>query len=548
MKHKNNIWEKLCFVATLFLPFLGAPVGAVAAYPGINAESTTDITSLSPQGQEILWEHEIILAAAQTSPFSDNMTGKVGSGKPIIIRNDTTKVAGQQIVIPTLDVMGSRGVPQNGIRVGNEEKLKPGNFLLTIGLYWFGVGIDNAAMAQTVLGKDWKNLSKQLLAKRLQKKQTDDNLVTLVASATVGYNAIFPNNKTLDTLSSSDVFGTSLLVQSNGTLKDIGAMPMDVRKSNQTMGKDAKPEIPRFLQFLTDVGARPIKTETAYLEGVRQGKERGDTNNLFTGDYSDWDGQIIYPWINIRHGAYGSIGSILQPEALLGNAVTASVAGGGAGNTIPGGLASATAGGLTGGGSSTAAAVDRDYFEFFSLMPYIPIGSITQTVGTAPRYFLIIDKVSGKVSFFSYTGNTGPLLTGLTRLGSVTTGDYNTTIGSVTWNSGAFLIAADGMGYQGVTEGAIASGSLILEANAKGVPIFRGIGMGEMALVAGYGKLPNGKAMASPTNYSAPHDQAFADGIEISYGMSAFKRPDNNTPNYVVYTGARQQQGLPVVS
>jgi hypothetical protein len=80
------------------------------------------------------------------------------------------------------------------------------------------------------------------------------------------------------------------------------------------------------------------------------------------------------------------------------------------------------------------------------------------------------------------------------------------------------------------------------------VPICRGLGLGEMALVAGYGKLPNGKAMASPTNYSAPHDQAFADGIEISYGMSAFKRPDNNTPNYVVYTMARQQAGLPIVA
>ncbi len=170
------------------------------------------------------------------------------------------------------------------------------------------------------------------------------------------------------------------------------------------------------------------------------------------------------------------------------------------------------------------------------------------TVGSGTRYFAIIDSVTGKVSFFSFTGNTGPLLTGLTRLGSATTGDYSTIVGSVTWNSGAWTIAADGMGFQGITEGAINSGSLIIETNAKGVPIFRGLGLGEMALVAGYGKLPNGKSMASRTNYIAPHGAAFANGIEVSYGAAAFKRPDTLTPNYVLYVGARSQYGMPVVS
>ena len=72
--------------------------------------------------------------------------------------------------------------------------------------------------------------------------------------------------------------------------------------------------------------------------------------------------------------------------------------------------------------------------------------------------------------------------------------------------------------------------------------------LGEMALVAGYGKLPNGKSMASRTNYIAPHGAAFANGIEVSYGAAAFKRPDTLTPNYVLYVGARSQYGMPVVS
>jgi len=39
--------------------------------------------------------------------------------------------------------------------------------------------MDNVAVAQSVLGRDWENLSKDLLSERLQKKQSDDNLVTL---------------------------------------------------------------------------------------------------------------------------------------------------------------------------------------------------------------------------------------------------------------------------------------------------------------------------------------------------------------------------------
>lgn len=531
-------------LALVFNPYFGMTVG-VAAYPGINAESVSDITATSTHGQEILWEHQVLRSAAQTSPFSDNMVGKPGSGKPIIIRNDTTKVAGQQIVIPTVDVLGSRMVSGNGIRVGNEEKIKPGDFLLTIGLGWFGVGMDNAALVQTVIGKDWETLSKDLLARRLEKKQSDDHMHTLVAAATSD-NTVYAGDLTLDTLVSASIFSTDLIVKSGGVLKDIGAIPMDARSRAQQIGdekgKGIVPPIPRFMQFLTDAAARPIKTESAYLEGIRLAKERGENNNLFTGEYSVWDNNIIYPWINIRHGGYGSIGSVLQPEALLGNAIVAKATA----NHFPGGATSGDTGGLTGGGSSTAAAVDRDYFEMFSLFSWTYINQLTATIGTGTRYFAIINKSDKKVSFFSFTGNTGPNLTGLTRLGSTIAGDYNTTVGGVTWNTGPWTTAADtANGFAGVSEGAIDSGSLIVETNALGTPLFRGLGLGEMALVAGYGKLPTGQSMANRTNYIAPHGQAYANGIEVAYGTAAFKRPDNKTPNYVVTVGARPVPGMP---
>jgi hypothetical protein len=139
------------------------------------------------------------------------------------------------------------------------------------------------------------------------------------------------------------------------------------------------------------------------------------------------------------------------------------------------------------------------------------------------------------------------LLSGITRLGSVTAGDYNTTLpgSSITWNSGAILTAADGAGFLGITEGAITIGSSVYECNAKGVPLGFGLGLGEMAGVCGYGKLASGKTMANKTYYEAPHGQAKASGLEVAHGTAAYQRPDGNTPNYVVFAMARAVPGAP---
>jgi hypothetical protein len=311
------------------------------------------------------------------------------------------------------------------------------------------------------------------------------------------------------------------------------------------------PKIPRYLNFLTDALARPIKTESAYLEGMRWAKDRGEDNNLFTGEYSVYDNVITYPWQNVIHGGYGSVGSALQPEGKLGQAIVAKSTS----SSIPGGATSLTSGGIAGGGSAAAAAINNvNYWEFFANFPYLPINGQTVTLRAGTRYFAVIDVVTGALSFFSFTTNTAAtatttnLLSGITRLGSTITNDYATTVGSVTWNTGAWTTAADGAGYQGVTEGAIAIGSAVYETNSKGVPLCFGFGLGEMAGVCGYGKLANGKTMANKTYYEAPHGQAKASGLEVAHGTAAYVRPDGNSPNYVVFPMARAVPGFPNIA
>lgn len=519
-----------------------------APYPSILGSTKAQLIAVGGTDvEEVIWTRDVIISAAQQSPFHDNMTGAPGSGKPIIVNNDTTKVLGNQIVFNTVDNLGAPIVQGNAVRVGQEEQLKPGDFRLTVDISAVLAGIDNTAQAQTIIGDKYNDVVQRALARRLAKQQSDDVMQTLKCSA-VAANTVYPNGKTFDTLLSSDTFQTSLVVKAGGLLRDNGCLPMNAAP-NPDKATEEPPEIPRYLHFLTDAGARPIKTESNYVQAAQFAQDRGDKNNLFTGVYLDYDGHVIYPWINIRHGAYGSIGSALQPEALLGTALT--------GRTTNSGVLPAGSGILDGGGSATNAAVTplRNYFEFWSLFAYKPINGVTQTYsphGSAIAYGMIIDKTAGKVGFFSYTGNTGNTLTGVVVIGSSTTGNYSSSaVGGVTWNTTPFLTAADGAGFLGVSDGAFASGSLMVECNSKGVPICFGLPMGEMAAVCGYGRVPTEgggfKSMANRIPYFAPYGQARGDALQVAWGVAAFQRPDGLTPNYALEAFARRLDGSPSV-
>lgn len=518
-----------------------------SAYPGIAGSTLSQLIGVAGADvQQVLWELQLIESAAQQSPFADAMTGPPGSGKPIVSNMDTKKVFGNQIVFGTLDSLGAPGVQGNGVRVGSEEQLKPGDFRLTVDLQWFGTGMDNKALAQSIPGATYAEKSKFLLARRLSKQQSDDTMQTLKCSATPA-NTIYANNKTFDTLTSSDTYQTSLVVASGGLLRDNGALPMST-KMNPDSASATPPRIGQYLSFLTDLGARPIKTESNYVQAAQLARERSAENPLFSGEYLTYDNQIIYAWQNIRHGSYGSIGSALQPEARLGTAL--------GGRTVASGVLPAGSGILDGGGSAANAAITplRHYFEFWSLYAYLPINGVTQTYsphGSSIAYGAIIDATTGKWTFFSYTGNNGNQLTGVVVSGSTTVGNYSVSaIGGVTWNTGVYTTAGDSAGFKGISDGAVASNSLMIETNSLGVPICYGLPMGEMAAVCGYGRVPVGEAfkdMITRTQYSAPHDQAIAYGIQVSWGIAAFQRPDGLTPNFVLNIFSRQQAGFPQV-
>lgn len=563
--------------ATLINPSF-AFSGAFPTPGGSTVPQLTGATTGGAQEQQILWELEIVESAYQQSPFSDNMVGRVGSGKPIVEHTSTKEVAGQAIVINTVDSLGAPIIQGNAVRIGNGEQLKPGTFQLLTSIAFIGVEIDNTGMTQTVIGRTWDRTTQKLLARRMAKQMNDDRLQCLKMSASPSFNIKYPNGKSIDTLLSSDTFQTSLIIGSSSLAKDIGAIAMNAAKNADSTSMEPPP-IHRYLQFLTDGGARAIKNEPAYQQGLSYAADRGKDNPLFTGVYEEWDNNIVYPWVNVRHGGYGPIGSALQPDALLGVNIPAEAT---ASGIIPGGSVSSTAGGITGGGSAVAAAIlpYRNYFENFSLFTYAPIAGTFGTQGpasgggynggtpiplsfnlhaTTVGYVGVINKTNGKWTFFQYTAN-GPVsgygssvLTGILRLGSAGTGDYATTVGSCVYGTAPYLATADGNGFQGVDTGLVPIGSQMYECNSKGVPLAFGFCLGEMALVEGYGVVPvnNGasfKSMINRRDYEYPLGNGFARGLDVAWGCATFQRPDGNSPNYVLNVMSRPIPGFPNIT
>lgn len=549
----------LSLPALIFNPYASSSLfTAPTAYPGANAQTLAQLLSQNPDAQQVLYEKQLIAEAEQTSPFNDNMIGGMGSGKPFINHPDTTVNAGQEIVIPVYTSLGGPGIYGGNVIVGNEEQLNQNSFRLKTGLFTQNpLAMTAQAWAESIPGEKWPMIARELLKKRLGKKLSDDKMMILITSADDNFNVVYPNNKSsVDQLLSADRFQTSLIIDAAGRAKDIGALACDMRKPSNELSGVTAPPILRYIIFSTEANNRAIWNDQDYLDGVQWAMERGGDNNLFTGEYAPWNGHVIYSWQNIQHDAYASIGSALQPEALLGSAILARTSS----TVLPGGLTSGATGGVLGGGSATAATWSfggqlPQYFEFFDNYTWTFTNGNTDTVRTGTRYFMIKNGSGadvGKWSFFSFTTNSGNQLSGLKRLGSVAAVDYATTIGDVTWNAGAWTTAASG-GFAGVTDGAIPIGSKIYEANAKGVPIGAGFVLGQMAGVCGYGRLVDQntkafKTVASFVEYDAPYGQSTGIGIQIAHGTAAFQRVDTKTPNYVVFWEAREVQGAPNVT
>jgi hypothetical protein len=139
---------------------------------------------------------------------------------------------------------------------------------------------------------------------------------------------------------------------------------------------------------------------------------------------------------------------------------------------------------ITGGGADNTSNAETgvDFFQYFSgfAYPFLQnVGGTAFSPASETRYVIIYNKTgaaAGKWGFYSYTtGNDGQKITMVNRLRATASGDAVATLGSVAWDSAVHTDAHP-------------TGSIVIQANSKGVPIGSTIMLGASAAVRGYGK------------------------------------------------------------
>jgi hypothetical protein len=253
-------------------------------------------------------------------------------------------------------------------------------------------------------------------------------------------------------------------------------------------------------------------------------------NQIFRGDFVDWNGHGIYRWYIRDHDAFGPVGSVILPRAFLGTAIPADN----------------TAYPITGGGSALGAAAlpAPNYFEAFSNAPWTFTNGVAIAADvTTVRYVLIQNLTganAGKFGFYSYQVNTGLVLTMVSRLRAAAAGAAVTTLGNVTWNVAPWLVAF-------LTD-SHPIGSLIIETNSFGVPFGYSFMLGEMAGICGYGSLKGRSAKGARTEEHRNHGMDHGIGIEACFGSAPVQRTDGVFPNYCLVEHTVPIDGMPVIT
>lgn len=263
----------------------------------------------------------------------------------------------------------------------------------------------------------------------------------------------------------------------------------------------------------TTPGLYSLKQDSDYKQILREAgpREKYDENPLFEGGYMELDGHVIKEFNPIDPDGYAWSGSWFNAKAFTGEAISAGTA----------------AFDIKGGGSAAAAAITNiQYFRFFPNYAFEFTSTDVYVPGSTEQYLMIVNPKNaatdpGKIGFYAYTtGNNGNKITITKRLAPVQNGPVAlATVGSVTWNTGAFANRCTQTHP---------IGSVVLLCNAKGVPIGDTVMMGAMAMLRGYGQYRN-----SRTSWNVDGDFETRSYIKTVFGQKLRKNVNGKYPGYV---------------
>lgn len=485
--------------------------------------SVSDFTSQAATFLPELWKKGVQLSEAAEN-FFEQFEGPTENYSVMSVR-DLSRGAGSKITFRTMAQLYGDGVQGETLVNDKTEDFRVGTYNLSVDFLRHAVSYNRRLEEKTALASELKSNVPVMLGNWLGRVKTE-RLMKLFLHKGNAKNYVFANGKgSADSLLSTDTLSYDGIIAYGQQLRTRGARPAQV----SNVGKN---KLNRYVVVSTGEGLLSLKSESKYLAAVNAaGGREGYDGVQFSGGFVDLDGHMIRQFNPVDHDGFGAIGSPLNPKATLGVAVTAT---NGAAITVHGGNSSAEKG---------------SYYKFFNGYSYTftpdDVSNTIAGISATGGYVIILNLTgadAGKYGFYRYSANSGTKLT-LDRGLVATTGtvgtsqafQLQTTVGSVSSDNdpgaGSFTNA--------LITNTHPAGSLVIEANAKGVAIGRSFVLGAMAAVRGYGSLDGERS-----------DETF-DGdfvrktyITSIFGQSPYVRPDGDMPNFLVATHAINYAGL----
>lgn len=520
MKSNRNSWfgAFALWIVTAFLAF----TYGVAALPGPLADpclfadgrlsTVNTYTAARAQNAKVVGEafSRLMLIQTPNNDILGQMEGPEGSGKPICIKTDLTKGAMDLVNFTTMSRPGGRGAI--GETALEAEQLDHNSFNLKIDVLRKGLGWTQKMQLFLSAGSSIEEAYAEVLSEWFGLQRQNDMFMLWRRFATAT-NTIRPNDRaTTDTLLTGDVMNTTLIGDIASLLKTRAAPPANLTKRKV---EKFTAEIKGYIILASDRFLNPLKSNSTYLQSLRDAAVRGDDNIIWSGGYAKYDNQAIFHMDVVQEDTRGPLGAPIEPEALLGTAL----------------VTGTTAKTLTGGGRTAPDATSYFPFEWFKGNEYPLLGQ--DAVGAdSGVYYVIIYNVSGadagKYGIYKYTGsnNNGNTIVCTSHLGASATGVAVTTLAGIAYDAAKHTDAHP-------------TGSRIVQVNAKCVPFCYGIGMGAMAGLRAYG----GPAI-KPISEMGDWGMKKGIGFQATYGQTVPKDTQLAIRNYVLIEAAYRPTGL----
>lgn len=319
-----------------------------------------------------------IMVDPDRESFWGQLSGKEGSGLPVIDKTGPLKSKGDQVTINSVAQLMGSGVTGESVLKGNEEQRVVSKVTITADIVRHAVAITAKAKRQdnvdTVLSIQ-KGLRSWMI------RRMDNDLTKCVLDNCD--NFLYSNSRASEGAlyeAGGDVFGLQEIEMIRLALSRSGAIPIQATKEN---GRT----VPVFGIMYGEIEEYNLNQNTAFMQNVRGAWERfngGNKNPLFSGVVGMYRNCLLYPYYSTLALPQGTP---LRPESTVYATLTT------------------TATTLTVGGASATTGVTPDYTLFFA-----DSGSLQ-----------IEDEV------ISYTGATNNTFTGLSRGEADYTGGSATT-------------------------------------------------------------------------------------------------------------------------